>query len=248
MKHQIKKIDLTNLVSLIKRVSTMDTAVYLNIDKDQIWSSVYTPTRDVVKSVAMKLSTVMEFEKPLTETIKLSFYSGQKLLQSLGFFDKNQISAEIETFEEENVVYAEKIILKDNTLKITIFCQDISMGFTSMTPDQIKKVFDESTKMYDFKLSLENLGKIASLQSLDKNEYLTIYADSEGVHAKCDSFDIILDDKYTQPKTSKDSVFFKTHLQKMDKETYDVIVCDQKILYYSTESNTKLATNLVVID
>ena len=248
MKHQIKKINLENLLSLVKRVSSMDTSVYLNIDNDNIWSSVYTPTRDVVKSVTMKLSTVMEFEKPLKETIKLSFFSGSKLLQSLGYFDKNQISAEIETFEEEGVVYAEKLTLKDSTLKITIFCQDISMGFTSMTDDQIKKVFDESTKNYDFKLSSENLSKIMSLQSLDKNDYLTIYADSEGVHTKCDSFDIILDDKYTQPNPSKDSVFFKTHLNKMDKEIYDIIVCEQKILFYSTESNTKMATNLVVID
>ena len=248
MKYHVKKIELPNLVSLIKRVSSMDTSVYLNIDGNNIWSSVYTPTRDVVKSVTMKLPTVMEFDKPLTETIKLSFFSGQKLLQSLGFFDKNQISAEIETFEEEGVIYAEKLILKDNTLKITIFCQDISMGFTSMSDNQIKTVFDETTKTYDFKLSSENLAKITSLQSLDKNDYLTIYSDEDGVHAKCDSFDIILDDTYTSTTASKNSVFFKTHLSKMDKEIYDVVVCEQKILFYSTESNTKLATNLVVID
>lgn len=248
MKYHVKKIDLVNFVSLIKRVSSMDTSVYLNINDKSIWSSVYTPTRDVVKSVTMKVDSVMEFDKAPKETIKLSFFSGSKLLQSLGYFDKNQISAEIETFEEEGSVYAEKIVLKDNTLKITINCQDISLGFTSMTDNQIKTVFDESTKDYDFKLSSENLGKISSLISLDKNDYLTIYSDEDGTHAKCDSFDIILDDKAASDKKTKDSVFFKTHLSKMDKETYDVVVCDQKILFYSTESDTKLATNLVIID
>ena len=83
---------------------------------------------------------------------------------------------------------------------------------------------------------------------INKNDYLTIYADEDGVHSKCDSFDIILDDRYTTKTRTKDSVFFKSHLSKMDKETYDVVVCEQKILFYSTESDTKLATNLVIID
>ena len=54
-----------------------------------------------------------------------------------------------------------KITFKDSTLKINIPCQDVSLGFTSLTTDQLNTVFDESTTNYTFKLSVDFLYKIA---------------------------------------------------------------------------------------
>ena len=73
MKYNVKKIQVQNLISLLKKVSAMDTASYLTITPDRVHSDVYTSTKDVVKSVTMQLQDVMEFDKPLKDTIKLSF-------------------------------------------------------------------------------------------------------------------------------------------------------------------------------
>lgn len=246
MKYIIKKIQVQNLISLLKKVSTMDTAAYLTIEPDRIHSDIYTSTKDVVKSVSTELSQVMEFEKTLTETIKLSFFNGSKLLSSLSYFDKNTISAEIEAFEEDGQLYAEKITFKDSTLKITIPCQDVSLGFTSLSEKQLSTVFDESNANYTFKLSTEFYSKLLSLQTLDKNEYYTIYCDKSGVHFKSESFDIIVDDTITEEHDKVN--FFKNHMTKVDKEIFDVTICETKILLYSTETDTKLALNLIIID
>lgn len=246
MKYQVKKIQVQNLISILKKVSAMDTAAYLTITPQRIHSDVYTSTKDVVKSVSMHLDQVMEFDKPLKDTIKLSFFNGSKLLSSLSYFDKNTISAEIETFEDEGQLYAEKITFKDAILKITIPCQDVSLGFTSLSEKQLTTVFDESGAKYSFKLSAEFYSKLVSLQSLDKNEYYTVYCDKSGVHFKSESFDIIVDDTITEEHSAVN--FFKTHMSKVDKEVFDVTVCDTKVLLHSTETETKLALNLIIID
>lgn len=224
----------------------MDTAAYLTIEPDRIHSDVYTTTKDFVKSVSMELSQVMEFEKTLKETIKLSFFNGSKLLSSLSYFDKNTISAEIETFEDEGQLYAEKITFKDSTLKIIIPCQDVSLGFTSLTEKQLTTVFDESSAQYTFKLSPEFYSKLLSLQALDKNEYYTVYCDKNGVHFKSETFDIIVDDTLTEDHGGVN--FYKNHMSKVDKEIFDVTVCETKILMYSTETDTKLALNLIIVN
>jgi hypothetical protein len=50
MQIQVKKISVPHLTSLIRKMLLMDTSVYLNVNNDRIWSDVYTPTKDVVKS------------------------------------------------------------------------------------------------------------------------------------------------------------------------------------------------------
>lgn len=248
MKIQVKKVSVPYLTSIIKRMLLMDTSVYLNLDENRIWSDVYTPTKDVVKSVWLPVNDVLQFETPITETIKLSFFSGQRLLSCLGYFDPHNLSAEISAFKDEDdgIVYAEKIIFKDNQLKIELHCQDISLGFTSMSADQVKRAFDVSTKNYDFKLSSEDFNKVSSLQTLDKSELFTIYSDESGVHIKSDSFDIVIDDN--QKSTNAPTSIFKSFLARVDKETYSVSVCENKMILVSEESNTSIALNLAITE
>jgi hypothetical protein len=250
MKIQVKKISVPYFTSLIKRMLLMDTSLYINIDGERIWSDVYTPTKDVVKSVSLPIADVMQFDKPLKETIKLSFFSGQRLLTCLGYFDPHNLSAELNVFKDEDdgILYAEKIILKDNQLKIELHCQDISLGFTSMTPDQVKRAFDKAKKTFEFKLSSESFSKIQNLQTLDKSELFGIYQDGEGVHIKSDSFDIVIDDNVKNAKSEDKYSIFKSFLQRVDKETYTVTVCENKMILTSDESSTQIALNLAITE
>ena len=249
MKIQVKKISVPYLTSIVKRMLLMDTSVYLNIDEDRIWSDVYTPTKDVVKSVSLKASDVIQFEKPIKDTIKLSFFSGQRLLTCLGYFDPHNLSAEISVFKDEDdgFLYADKITFKDNQLKIDIHCQDIALGFTSMTSDQVKRAFDLSSQEFEFTLSSEDFSKVNSLLSLDKAELLEIYNDQYGVHIKTESFDLIVDDRI-KSEVRKTASTFKAFFQRIDKETYNVSVCENKMILISEESSTKVALNLAITE
>lgn len=248
MKIKIKNVKVANLSALIKRMLLMDSSLYININKDRIWSSVYVPTKDVVKSFELETKDVFEFETPINETVKLSFYSGSKLLTCIGYFDPHHLSLEISTFKEDDgSYYADKIILKDQKLKIEIHCQDISLGFTSMTDEQVKRAFDKSTSLVEFLLSREDLTKINQLMSLDRNELFDIYCDSEGIHVKTEAFDIVINDSIKCESQIKKSTF-KSFLEKVDKETYLISLCENKLVLESQESSIKMALNLAITE
>lgn len=247
MKVKINKVSVPHLSNLIKKMLLMDSSLYINIDSNRVWSSVYVPTKDVVKSFGIPVSEVFQFDKPLTETVKLSFFSGQRLLTCIGFFDPHHLSFEISTFEDDGVYYADKVILRDQKLKIEIHCQDISLGFTSMTEDQVKRAFDESTKIVGFQLSREDFTKIASLMTLDKSELFEIASDTDGVHVKTEAFDIVIDDSVKSDERVSKSTF-KSFLEKVDKETYDVVVCENKVILKSQETSTLIALNLAITE
>jgi hypothetical protein len=249
MKVKVRSVKVANLNSLIKKMLLMDSSLYINVNKDRIWSSVYTPTKDVVKSFGLSTSDVLEFENQPEETIKLSFFSGSRLLNCIGHFDPHHLSMEISTFkdEDEGVLYADKIILRDQKLKIEIHCQDISLGFTSMTNEQVTRAFDESTSLYKFQFSREDLTKVTSLLTFDKGELLQLVQDSEGTHVKTDAFDIIVDDSKKSEKPISKSTF-KAFLEKVDKETYEISVCESKLILKSQETNTLIALNLAITE
>jgi len=248
MKIKVSKVSVPQLSGFVKKMLLMDTSVYLNVNSEKVWSDVYLPTKDVVKSFSLPCGEIFEFDKKLEGTIKFSFFSGAKLLSCLNYFDPHNLSAEISVFKDEDsdedVYFAEKLILKDNQLKIEIYCQDISYGFTSMTPAQVERAYDLSTNKFSFQLSSENLSKIGSFATLDKSELFSIYSDKSGVHLKTETLDFIIDDHYN--KDEDEFQLFKSFLSRVDKETYDVDVCSNKIILTSTQSETKIAINLAI--
>lgn len=248
MKIKFKNVKVANFSALIKKMLLMDSSLYINIDKDRIWSSVFIPTKDVVKSFGMETKDVLEIETPIKETIKLSFFSGSRLLSCIGYFDPHHLSMELSTFKDDDgSYYADKVILRDQKLKIEIHCQDISLGFTSMTDDQVKRAFDKSTSLVDFQISREDLTKVTQLMSLDKTELFEIYCDGEGVHVKTEAFDIIVNDSVKSKSVISKSTF-KAFLERVDKETYNVSLCENKMILESQESSTKLALNLAITE
>lgn len=249
MKLKVKKVSVPHLNGLIKRMLLMDAALYINIDKTNVWSSVYVPTKDVVKSFSIPTSEIFEFESQPEETIKFSFFSGQKLASVISHFDPHHLTIDVSTYKEdaENVYYADKITLKDQKLKIDIFCQDISLGFTSMTDEQVKRAFDTTTEVFNFMFSREDFAKVASLMTLDKSELFKITQESDGVHIKTEAFDIIVDDSKRSQSTVEKTTF-KSFLEKVDKETYAIHVCENKLILASQESNTRMALNLAITE
>jgi hypothetical protein len=248
MKITAKKVSAPYLSALVKKMLLMDSSVYINIDRDRVYSNVYTPTKDVVKSFSLSASDVFEFEKPLDKTIKLSFFSGSRLLNCISYFDAHKLQAEISYFEDEDegVYYADKITLKDQKLKIDVHCQDISLGFTSMTDEQTERAFSTSSEEFRFAISREDLAKVTSLLSMDKSELVQIYGNSEGVHIKTEAFDIVVDDSKKESTEVKST--FKAFFDRIDKETYNVSVCSNKIVLFSQETSTNAAINLAITE
>lgn len=248
MKIKFTNVKVANFSAIIKKMLLMDSSLYININKDRVWSSVFIPTKDVVKSFGIETKDVLESENDLNETIKLSFFSGAKLLNCIGYFDPHHLSMEVSTFKEsDGSYYADKVILKDQKLKIEIHCQDISLGFTSMTNEQVNRAFDKSTSLLDFFISREDLVKVSQLMSLDKSELFEIYCNNEGVHFKTEAFDIIVNDSIKSNSIISKSTF-KAFLERVDKETYQVSLCENKMILESQESSTKLALNLAITE
>lgn len=244
MQLEITKIYPGPLTNTVKKLLLMDSAVYLNLTEENIFSNSYLPTKDVAKIVLTPTNEVFEFESAPDKPVKISFFAGQKLIDCLRFFDVHNLRGTLHYYQEGDEYFAEKLVIRDSVLEITLHCADVSLGFTTMSEAQVSAAFGKDNSIYQFDLSQENLIKLNNLITLDKNELFRIYSDERGVHVAGDTYDIIIDDTVTESHNQVD--LFKTFFSRIDKESYQVTVCQNKLLLDSQDSQTRVALNLAI--
>ena len=244
MQLEITKIHTPQLSAMVKKLLLMDSAIYLNLTRDRIYSNSYLPTKDVAKIVTLPTSEVFEFKTPPDNDIKISFFAGQKLIDCLKYFDLHSLQGQLHYYEEGGEYFAEKLVIMDNTLEITLHCADVSLGFTTMSDAQVTAAFGKDGEVYSFDLSQEVLTKLNNLITLDKNELFKIYSDEAGVHVAGDTYDIVVDD--TQETNHPEVNLFKSFFSRIAKESYKVSVCQNKLVLDSEDSDTNIALNLAI--
>ena len=240
----ISKIHQGPLSTMVKKLLLMGSAIYLNLSGDRLYSNSFIPSKDVAKVTQIPTESVFEFEEDEIPNIKISFFGGQKLIDCLKYFDPHQLRGELHYYEDGGEFFAEKMVINDQSLQITLHCADVSLGFTTMSDIQIDAAFGTDGEMFNFHLSNELLTKLNNLITLDKNELFKIYSDDKGVHIAGDTYDIIVDDSVesNHPEIN----LFKSFFSRIDKESYEISVCQNKLVMDSIDSSTKIALNLAI--
>ena len=246
MNLEITKIYPAPLTAMVKKLLLMDSAIYLNLTEDRIFSNSYLPTKDVAKIVTVDTKDIMEFENSddIGTNIKVSFFAGQKLIDCLKYFDIHNLTGTLHCYEEGDEQFAEKLVIRDHSLEITLHCADVSLGFTTMSDAQVTAAFGKDNEVYSFGLSQETLIKLNNLITLDKNELFRIYSDDRGIHVAGDTYDIVIDDTHTEKH--EEVTLFKSFFSRIAKESYNVSVCQNKLVLDSEDSNTNIALNLAI--
>ena len=120
MKVKVNRIKGNNLASLVKKMITMDSQIYLTLSDNQVSSSVFLATKDVVKKTYLGLADVFELDEPLDKPLKLAFFNGSKVISALQYFDLAAIHGEISCLEIDGEYYAEYLTIEDNSLKMKL--------------------------------------------------------------------------------------------------------------------------------
>jgi hypothetical protein len=89
-----------------------------------------------------------------------------------------------------------------------------------------------------------------SLFNLDKDEDIfTLYINKKGIGIKGTSYDATLCHSYdSDSDVGTKVVIYKKYLNLLDKENYRVVVCDNKVVFRSLDTNTLLTVAVAITD
>lgn len=249
MEIKLTRVDVDALTSFISKLTSIDKFVYLKIKGESLISSVYLPEKDAVKVQEVPVDEIFSFESQPEQDLKVSFFNGGKVIEALRNFngvDADELTSVIECAEMDGDLIATSLKISSSDLTLTLACSDPTLGFMDLTADQIKAIFSKKDLMFDFDLEPFMLTKITSLFALDKDsDTFKIVYTTDAVRIKGDSYDakITSTDK-SSVETGTEVMLYKKYFGLLDKESYVVSVCPNKLIFKSKDSNTLLTVSV----
>ena len=249
MEIKLTRIDVDALTSFISKLTSIDKFIYLKIKGDSLVSSVYLPEKDAVKIQEVPVDEIFSFESQPESDLKISFFNGSKVSEALRNFNgtaADELSAVIECAEMEGELVATNLKVSSPDLTLSLVCSDPTLGFMDLTADQIKAIFSKKDLMFDFDLEPFMLSKITTLFSLDKDsDTFKIVYTNDAVRIKGDSYDAkITTTEKSSVETGTEVMLYKKYFNLLDKESYVVSVCPNKLVFKSKDSNTLLTVSV----
>lgn len=227
-------------ISFLKRFSGIENSLLLEIENGLVKAKSYTPEKSVVKYSAMPLDEVFSEYSDINEPIKIGILNIDKLSSSFKFFGESEFEfiLEFDKVGTDNV--GTGITLKNNSLEIEFQCASLKL-FTYITDDILNTITDTSSSKVDFLLPKEQQAKISSLFGIDSDySKLTFNKKGKEVLAEGKNFKLQLIDSGVDTKADIDLSVFKHHYAYLDREDAIVHIVDEKIIFLSNESDTKM--------
>lgn len=224
----------------LKRFSSIDNSLLMEIEDGVIKAKSYTPEKSVVKYSSIPLDEIFSEFSDINEPIKIGILNLDKLANSFKFFGEG----EFEFILEYDKVGADNagtgITLKNNSLKIDFQCASLKL-FTYITDDILQTITDTSASKVDFLLPKEQQAKISSLFGID-SDYSKLSFNKKGneVLAEGKNFKLQIVDSGVDTKDDTELSVFKHHYAFLDREDSIVHIADEKLVFLSNESDTKM--------
>lgn len=224
----------------LKRFSSIDNSLLVEIENGVIRAKSYTPEKSVVKYSSIPLDEIFSEYSDIKEPIRIGILNIDKLYSSFKFFGESEFEFILNYDKVDDINVGTEIILKNNSLKIDFQCASLKL-FTYITDDILNKITNIDESKVDFLLPKEQQAKISSLFGIDSDySKITFIKKLKKIFVQGKNFNLeLVDDNDNDNNNIKLSVF-KHHYAFLDREDTIVHIADEKLIFLSNESDTKM--------
>jgi len=226
------------LSNFLRRFSPISSSLLIEMEDGHLKAKTHTPERSVVKSSKVDLTRVFGLEDEAGESVKFGLYSVDRMMKAFSHFGSGPIEFELqqENTPEGNV--GTDINLKNESLDVNFQCASLRL-FTHITDEMMEKISEPSSAKVSFVLTKEIQAKINSLAGIDVDQkLLTIGIKNGNVVVSGKSFNLNL----MNIDSAEDVTIsvYKNQFAYLDKEDTMVYVTEDRLIFHSIESDTKM--------
>ena len=228
-----------NFISFLKRFSSIEKALLLELTPEFMIAKSHTPDRSTIKYSKLAMADVLEGPVP-AELVKIALLDINKVVNVFKHFNEgDEIFMDVSLDEVNDEMIAFNLKFYTKSLKITLTCAD-PIQFTYISSDSLKRIVKSVSdeKILEFPFPKEAFAKIKSLCEIDsKDELLKIKVTTEGeLSFKSKSFDYhILN---VPAGKEADMAFYNSQFSFIDQEVSVFHLSSNKLLVKSVYSDT----------
>lgn len=242
LKQTLKLHSNGNFSAYLKRFSSIEKNLLLEIADGKFVAKTHTPDKAVVKVSSTQLTEIFDSVENV-KGVKIGLFAVDNFVQTFKHLGESDVKFEIDSEVVNQEQVATNLRIYNKNLKFNFPGASLSM-FKYIAADLAKKITDTSTAIFSFRIDKDTLGKISSLCSIDTdNDTLTVYSNAGSVFIAGKAFEQELPGISVEEKSSIS--FYKTHYAFVDKEDSEVFVLEDKVIFKSLESDTVIVIGRV---
>ena len=250
---RIRITSTTNLIAFLRKLKVVDKSVLLELTEDKLFSKVHTPDKSVMKYASVDVTTIFdaieEWPSKNSDRIKIGIMDVGRLIDCFRHFrPEEDIFLELNVQDVDNEATVTELKVISASLSIRIKCADLSL--LSYVGDEILKVVhSKEGQEATFKIYNSDFTAIDSLCGLESNsqELLSFEIYKDHVISAGDSFRYKLNIGKSDIETDGDlkSSIYKSQMNFVDSESYTIYVHDNRMVFFSDQSETSTAIGLI---
>jgi hypothetical protein len=250
---RIRVTSTTNLIAFLKKLKVVDKSVLLELTEDKLFSKVHTPDKSVMKYASVDNTSIFDpiedWPTPKADRIKMGIMDVSRLMDCFRHFrPEEDIFLELNVQDVDGELTATEIKVLSASLSIRIKCADLSL-LSYVGDDILKIVHSKEDQEAKFKIYNSDFTAVDSLCGLETNsqELLNFEIHSDHVIASGDSFRYKLNIGKSDIETAGElkSSIYKSQMNYIDSESYTIYVHDNRMVFFSDQSETSTAIGLI---
>jgi len=231
-----------NFSAYLKRFSSIEKSLLLEINDGKFIAKTHTPDKAVVKLSSTALTEIFDLSAN-PKNVKIGLFAVDNFVQTFKHLGETEVKFDVESEKVSNEETATEIKIYNKSLKFTFPGASPSL-FKYIDSELAKKITDTSSANYSFRVDKDTLAKISSLCSIDSdNDTLSITSRDKSVFFSGKAFELQLPEVTTDEDSSIS--FYKSHFGFVDKEDSEIFVLDNKVIFKSLESDTTIVIGRV---
>jgi hypothetical protein len=228
-----------NFTTFLKRFSSIDPTLLVEIADDEIKAKTHTPDKSVVKYSKMGLNEAFDFVDGVNEPIVFGLFNIEKFANAFRHFESTGFDLIITHDKANDLNIGTMLTLKSSKLTIKFDCASYRL-FTHITDDLFLTGIAgvNGDLQTEFDMDRLTFGSIASICGVDtEHKYITFKTESNKIKAKGKSFDMEILETEDEQAPAEICVY-KTHFGFVDKEDSNVKIAQEKVVFASSDTDT----------
>jgi hypothetical protein len=229
----------SEFTNFLKRFSSIESTLLMEIEDGSLKAKTHTPERSVVKSSKIDMSNIFDMESVgSTPTILFGVFSVDKLTDAFKHFTDADVSfiLSYESTGDGNI--GTEVTLSSQSLKINFQCASLRL-FTHITDEMMDRISNTNEAPINFVLTKEHQKRISSISTIDSDhKLLTVDVKSGNVKVIGRSYDL---DLMAIDSPSEDIAIsiYKNQFGFLDREDAVAYLSGDRIVFSSIETETK---------
>lgn len=249
----IRVTSTSNLIAFLKKLKVVDRSVLLELQEDRLFSKVHTPDKSVMKYASISnthiFDTIENWEEVKSDRVKIGIMDVSRLMDCFRHFRAEEdifLNIKIQDVDSETV--ATEVEVYSTSLSIKIKCADLSL-LSYVDDNVLSMVHSKEEQDGKFKIYNSDFSSIVSLCGMETNsqELLNFELKKDQVIAAGESFRYKLNIGASDIEVDKDMKcsIYKSQLNFVDAESYTCYVHDNRMVFFSDQSETSTAVGLI---